>query len=344
MRLDQSIIMGLADLGEVPAFLKDVVRAGVVSTVDTAMIIDDSDYVAVEQGKPRADGTAAPFGPIEERIEQIQAAIAAEGFANGNFHRLVREFGGLLFGMIASAEQQAQVASWHANGTASFGGFLMSDGGGPSIQDWNTAFISDGDMLTLEVDKVWIIEGHRLDYGSVASASTQRLYPSSILLPPQEFAKLKKAPVGAPFLDGSLQLGNVSGKVTVSKSCLLSGGGMAATSMFLAKARPRFVRALMAHVGWLDRNGRIALSSQQRDSAVALEAIAKTCYHALIERKPSLQMALAVKFASNRLLLDLVASGAAAEPSIMRDLMAFTRMEGSSYRCLFEIYSKVKVR
>lgn len=344
MRLDESIIAGLSELGDLPDYLKKVIRAGVVSTLDTQMIIDDNSYAAVEQGKHIPEDMRRPFGPIEERIEQMQATISEEGFYKGNFHALVRDFGGLLFGMIASDTQQAEVASWHQVGGAQFGGFLMADAGGSSIQQWNTVFTSDGEMLALDVDKVWIIEGHRLDYGSVVSASTQKLYPTSILVPPDEFAKLKKTTTGAPFLEGSLQLGNVSGKVTVPKSRMLTGGGLASTSVFLCKVRPRFVRALMAHVQWLDSNGKIALSQQQRESATALGAIATACYHGLVARKSSLPMALAIKFASNRLLLDLVASEAAVDSSIQRDLMAFTRMEGSSYRCLFEIYSKVKAR
>jgi hypothetical protein len=344
MQLDQSIIAGLSELGDVPAYLKHAIKAGVVSTVDTQMIIDASVCHAVAQGKVIESDARTPFGPIEERIEKIQQTIGTEGFYGGNFHALVREFGSLLFGMIASDAQQAEVASWHESGIAQFGGFLMADAGGSSIQQWNTVFVSDGEMLALDVDKVWIIEGHRLNFGSVSAASTQKLYPTSILVPPDEFAKLKKTAIGAPFLDGSLQLGNVSGKVTVPKSRMLTGGGLASTSIFLSKVRPRFVRALMAHVKWLDSNGRIALSPQQRESATALEAIAKTYCHGLVERKPSLPVALAIKFASNRLLLDLVTSEAASDPSIQRDLMAFTRMEGSSYRCLFEIYSKVKIR
>jgi len=344
MRLDQSIIAGLSELGDVPAYLQHVIKAGVVSTVDTQMIIDASDCHAVAQGKAVASDARTPFGPIEERVEKIQRTISAEGFYGGNFHALVREFGSLLFGMIASDAQQAEVASWHETGIAQFGGFLMADAGGSSIQQWNTVFVSDGEMLALDVDKVWIIEGHRLNYGSVSAASTQKLYPTSILVPPDEFGKLKKTAVGAPFLDGSLQLGNVSGKVTVPKSRMLTGGGLASTSIFLSKVRPRFVRALMAHVKWLDANGKISLSPQQRSSATALEALAKAYYHGLVEKKPSLPVALALKFTSNRLLLDLVTTEAASDPSIQRDLMAFTRMEGSSYRCLFEIYSKVKIR
>ena len=343
MQLDQSIIAGLSSLGEVTDYLKRVVRAGVLATIDTQMIIDDSDYLAVEQGKSLPDGARARFGPLEERIERTQAVIAEQGFGNGNFHALVRDFGGLLFGMIVSPEQQAEVASWHENGTAQFGGFLMADAGGSSIQQWNTVFSSDGDMLQLQVDKVWIIEGHRLEYGSVASASAQKLFPTLILIPPEQFAELKKTPNGAPFLDGALQLGNVSGKIAVPKSRMLTGGGLASTSVFLSKARPRFVRALMAHVRWLDASGRIALSPSQREASAALQAIATACYHGLVERKPSLPMAMAIKFASNRLLLDLVATEAAADPGVQRDLLAFSRMEGSSYRCLFEIYSKVKV-
>ena len=49
---------------------------------------------------------------------------------------------------------------------------------------------------------------------------------------------------------------------------------------------------------------------------------------------------LATKFASNELLHRLVADGCVRETADQRDLLAFTKMEGSSYRCLREIYAK----
>ena len=344
MRLEHSIIQGLSELGDVPDYLKSIVRAGVITTVDTQMIIDEDDFHPVEQGKMLPEEAWTTFTPIEESIERAQTTISAEGLSNHHFHSLVRGFGSLLFSLIASPAQQAEVASWHEKGLAEFGGFLMADGGGSSIQQWRTVSVKNGEMFELEVDKVWIIEGHRLDYGSVSSASTQRLFPTSILIPPEQFAQLQKTKVGEPFLDGTLQLGNIRGKATVPQSNLLSNGGLASTSIFLSKVRPRFVRALMAHLQWLDASGKITLESEQRESIRALEEIAKRYYHGLLKRKPSLPMALAIKFAANRILLDLVTTESVQDLSVRRDLMAFTRMEGSSYRCLFEIYSKLKVR
>ena len=344
VRLEQAIIQGLSELGEVPDYLKSLISRGVIATVDTQMIIDEDDFHAVEQGKLLSEDASTPFTPIEESIEQIQGIISAEGLVSGHFHSLVRGFGSLLFGMIASPAQQAEVAAWHESGLAQFGGFLMADGGGSSIQQWKTVFAKNGEMLELEVDKVWIIEGHRLDYGSIASAGSQKLFPTSILVPPQQFGQLQKTKVGEPFLAGTLQLGNVRGKVSVPKSNMLTQGGLASTSIFLSKIRPRFVRALMAHTQWLAASGMMMLNPAQRESIEALEVIAKRYYHDLVKRKPSLPMALAIKFASNQILLDLVASGSAQDRCVRRDLLAFTRMEGSSYRCLFEIYGKLKVR
>jgi len=344
MRLEQALIQGLSELGEVPDYLKSLIHAGVVATVDTQMIVDDDDFHAIELGKPLLENLKTPFTSIEESIEITLSAISAAGLAKNNFHSLIRGFGSLLFGMIASAAQQQEVASWHESGLANFGGFLMADGGGSSIHQWSTVFAQNGETLELDVDKIWIIEGHRLDYGSIASASSQKLFPTSILVPPEQFGQLKKTKVGEPFLDGSLQLGNISGKVVVPKSNILSGGGLASTAVFLSKVRPRFVRALMAHTLWLSASGRILLRPAQIDGIRSLEVIAKRYYHSLVERKPSLPMALAIKFASNRILLDLVATGSVTDRSVGRDLMAFTRMEGSSYRCLLEICGKLKVR
>lgn len=344
MQLQQTIIQGLSGLGEVPEHLKSLISDGVIATVDTQMIIDEDDFHAVEEGKALSQDACIPFTPIEAGIEQIQSTISAEGLVSGHFHSLVRGFGSLLFGMIASPAQQSEVVAWHESGLAQFGGFLMADGGGSSIQQWKTVFTSNGEMLELEVDKVWIIEGHRLDYGSIASAGSQKLFPTSILVPPQQFSQLQKTKLGEPFLGGTLQLGNVRGRVSVPKSSMLTQGGLASTSIFLSKIRPRFVRALMAHTQWLAASDMLMLSPAQRDSIKALEVIAKRYYHNLVSRKPSLPMALAIKFASNQILLDLVASGSARDRGVRRDLMAFTRMEGSSYRCLFEIYGKLKVR
>jgi len=344
MKLEQSIVAGLSEFGEVGDYLKKIIRNGVISTVDTQMIIEDADFTAVEQGKVLSAEKQQPLTEIEQNIEDILADFPDKGLVNNNFHELVSSFGKLLFSYIASDKQIAEVDSWHEQGIAQFGGFLMADGGGPSIDQWNTVFEKEDDMLHINVDKIWIIEGHRLDYGSVSAASTQKLYPSSVLIPPEEFKKLDKTPVGKPFLDGSLQLGNVSGKVSVSKDNQLTGGGLAATSVFLSKVRPRFVRSLMGHIQWLQKNGRANLSEVQLQGVLSLESIAKQYCLSLMERKPSLPLALALKFTSNRILLDLVISGAVKGLMDQRDLMAFTRMEGSSYRCLFEIYSKTKVR
>jgi len=344
VKLEHSISAGLAEFGDVSPYLHSIIRNGVISTVDTQMIIDQDDFYAVEQGKPLDANKQKNLNSIEADIEELLTDFSSKGLVDGNFHTLVSHFGKLLFSFIASPEQQAEVDDWHKQGIAQYGGFLMADAGGPSIEQWNSEFSTDGENLSLNVDKVWIIEGHRLDYGSISAASTQKLYPSSILVPPSEFKNLKRTKVGAPFLDGTLQLGNVSGHVTVPKSNMLTSGGLAATSVFLSKVRPRFVRSLMGHVQWLQDQGRVNLSEEQLAAVKSLESIAKNYCMSLTERKPSLPLALAIKFTSNRILLDLVISGAVKGIMDQRDLMAFTRMEGSSYRCLFEIYSKTKVR
>ena len=51
MKLEQSISTGLAEFGELSSYLHRIIRNGVISTVDTQMIIDNDDFYAVEQGK-----------------------------------------------------------------------------------------------------------------------------------------------------------------------------------------------------------------------------------------------------------------------------------------------------
>jgi hypothetical protein len=56
----------------------------------------------------------------------------------------------------------------------------------------------------------------------------------------------------------------------------------------------------------------------------------------------SVDQVLALKFTSNELLQSLVVKGSVPGLDDQRDLLGFTKMEGSSYRCLFEVYSKFK--
>ena len=49
---------------------------------------------------------------------------------------------------------------------------------------------------------------------------------------------------------------------------------------------------------------------------------------------------LVLKFASNEVILDIVTSASVAGAGDRRDLLGFTKMEGSSYRCLFEVLGK----
>ena len=344
MRLEQSIIEGLASLGTLPESLCCSIATGVVSTVDTQMIIDDAHFHALEQGKVLPTHAQQPLCEAEVEIERLLQRIHAEGFMGGNFHRLVRQFGSILFAMIASDAQQQTAASWHAQGIAHFGGFLMADAGGSSIQQWNTMLTCEDESLKLVVDKVWIIEGHKLDYASIVAATSQKLYPSIVLVPPDAFSTLSRSPVGRPFLDGTLQLGNVQGTVFLEKDAVLGKGSLASTALFLSKIRPRFVRALMGHVQWLASVGKMTPSAMEWEAIQALDVIATNYCHSLVERTPSLPIALALKFSANQVLLGLVASGRVQDADTRRDLMAFSRMEGSSYRCLFELAAKLRAR
>ncbi|WHI49614.1 hypothetical protein P3339_14165 [Microbulbifer sp. MLAF003] len=117
---------------------------------------------------------------------------------------------------------------------------------------------------------------------------------------------------------------------------------MGSVNRFLTLVRPRFVKSLMHFVLWLKDQGEVELSVTDQGHIEYLIYLCNEQTSATIFSMHSVNRVLATKFASNELLLDIVASGKVKNKARQRDLLAFTKMEGSSYRCFFEIYSKAK--
>ncbi|MEO6919885.1 MAG: hypothetical protein ABI171_12865 [Collimonas sp.] len=104
-----------------------------------------------------------------------------------------------------------------------------------------------------------------------------------------------------------------------------------------AHAMTERILELMAHVEWLAAQERIELTTEESaardfiaDATLTMTRFGR--YHG-----DDVQRALALKFAANELLLHLVSSAAVKDFSDQRDLLAFTKMAGSSYRCYHEL-------
>ena len=110
---------------------------------------------------------------------------------------------------------------------------------------------------------------------------------------------------------------------------------------YLTVVRPYFVRALMAHVGWLAETGRVELDADAR-------AVHQFIAHAARSQTDDAHYSfgkvrvLAIKLLSNEFLTALVRNGRVATFDDQRDLLAFSKMEGSSYRCYHELRKSLR--
>ena len=334
----------LDDLVEMPDSFRVLIQSAVLPLVDSTMIIEDKLLAAQKLQPPQVK---QPLESFEQTyiIDQLIDSIKDEGFAD-KFHELIGLFGSINMSLSATKEQIELVEQWVEQGH--FGHFLMTDIGGPTLSNWQSVLtrIPDEDdqeaRLKLKVNKIHGIEAHRLGFAMVVVREEGKPFPITLLLPPEVTNTFQTQVIGKPFLDGNLQLGNVKGEAIVDRSMILTKGGLAAVNRFLTLVRPRFVKSLMHFVIWLNDQGRVELTEAQKQH---VDYLIEVCDCILRETEfsiHSVDRVLALKFASNELLLDLVNRGSVKSIEWQRDLLAFTKMEGSSYRCFFEIYSKKK--
>ncbi len=273
------------------------------------------------------------------QAEAALSKIAEEGLAD-NFKPFMRSFGRIMFSLFFTPQQAERAAKCQEEGFHF--SFLMSDAGGPTLSGWRSVARSEEDGVRLTVDKVWGIEAHREGVAVVASRVPGVFFPAAYLVWPEQYRTLKRIAYGEPFLEGRLQLGNVKGEVRVSRDDRLKIGGPTVFNKYLTIVRPFFVRALMAHVSWLSRTGRLVLGAG--DAAIHTYIAETARAQTRTERYDfeGVQRVLAIKFTSNEFLIDLVRKGAVANFGDQRDLLAFSKMEGSSYHCYHNLRSSLK--
>lgn len=335
------VLTPLERLANLPPAARQLVTAGVLRLADSKMLIEDPLTPFNIASRPQsATETPAAFGR-EDRIERIIEQATGEGLKPA-FHNLMQEFAYTLIDVCGNPSQQALVADWLSRGFV--GSYLMTDAGGPGISDWQTSLREDGGQLHVRVNKLWAIEAHRAEFLLVVARPQRGFLPLTFLLDPARVATLDRAPVGQPFLEGHLQLGNVQGEVPVFPEDILRQGGLAVVNKALTFARPRFVRALMAHLTWLETEGRLLLDETDRSLVQCVVQAADTICTRKSFSRESVDDVLATKYLANELLLKLVVSGCVEQAGDERDLLAFSKMEGSSYRCFLELYSKHKAR
>lgn len=314
------------------------IRASVTGLLDSQIIIEDP----LDPFRPLAPVNvrqALPSPDVHSAIDDVIAAVGREGFAP-HFHSLVGLLGALMIANTASPAQQAAVDGWVEAGNR--GAFLMTDRGGATLDQWRSTVTAEADGHGLRLDKIWAINAETFGFATAMVRKAGSMAPVAYLLSPEQCAALARAPQGPAFLGGTLQLGSVEGFVAASPADVLSGGGPLGVSRFLCQARPRFVLGVMAHVRWLAEEGRIAGDGRELADFVALAALAREIIDENVLTRHSIDEVLALKFAVNETLLSLVRTDPDIGRHDQRDLLAFSKMEGSSYHCLAEIYGRCK--
>lgn len=328
----------LDTLVSVPEGFARMLNESCVRLMDSRMIIEDPMTERRGLREPMVQQELETFDEAAA-IDALVARVRDEGLAP-HFHSIVGLFGSILVNLTGTEEQRASVDRWVADNT--FGAFLMTDAGGAQLDRWHTALRETDDGYALSVDKIWGIEAHRPGFAMVVARQPGRPYPATVMLPPRVTAGLEAAPVGLAYLDGRLQLGNVRGEVSVERSMFMSQGGAGAVNRFLTLVRPRFVKTLMQFVLWLADHDEVTLDDDDRAYVEYLLGVCDRQLALTTFSMHSVDRVRATKFASNELLLSLVTRGRVRSRERERDLLAFTKMEGSSYRCLVEIYGQAR--
>lgn len=319
-----------------PLDLKMILQAALLRLIDSKMIIEDSFEAFTEFPLPKI---SQPLTYIENdaRISEILDKIEREGFGK-YFYELTSQLGLIMLQFCASKMQKQHVNSWGMQGYK--GVFLMTDKGGPYLASWISECVEIDGKLQLNIQKLWGIAANQAQFCIVNVRKGTMMAPLAFLLGPEKYQALKKYPIGVTFLDQQVQLGNVEGSVIVDTDEQLSASGISGISRFLSLARPRFVLSVLAHLRWLIKNNRLLLDKRDENLIEYLQFFAEKIIARKAFDRYSIDEVLSLKLLNNEVLLDFVVRGLVPVLSDQRDLLALAKMEGSSYRCLYEIYMK----
>ena len=321
-----------------PIAFEKIISDGVFNLLDSEILIEDNFSIKPPLVQPKV-GQALPKFEQTYVIDELTQQVKLTGFGP-QFHQIIGLFGSIMLQMTATETQQKQVDEWLKQGH--FGHFLMTDSGGPTLNHWQTYLDTTDAQWQLTINKKWGIEAHNLGFLMLVVRQPNKPFPLTFLIPPEQAKTLTQTKVGSGYLDNAVQLGNVKGKLNISPSQQLKLGGLSSVNKFLTLVRPRFVKALMNHLLWLADNQRLTLDPQLNEHINYIQDVANSCLAQKEFSIHSVDQVLALKFASNELLFNTVSQGKVASFEDQRDLLGFTKMEGSSYRCFLEIYSKQK--
>lgn len=319
----------------IPEKLIYIIYQSLIRLIDSKIIIEDPLIPLSDLPESKVERTL-PVIDNDEFIASLIKKIRYEGFGM-NFHQLTAQLGAIMIQFCGNEQQQKDALAWGQ------GVFLMTDKGGSNLNSWLSECIQEkDDLFRLKINKIWAIEAHKSKFCIVNVKKKSMMAPLAFFISPNKYKTLNKFPIGPKFLDNSVQLGNVEGSVILTKNDQLSSGGIVGVNRFLALARPRFVLSVMAHLQWLIEKDRVYINKDYYQVIESINLIASKIISKNIFNRYSIEEVLALKLASNEILLDLVLNNAVPSIFDQRDLLALGKMEGSSYRCMHELYMKTK--
>jgi hypothetical protein len=339
-KASKRLISLLEPYGNIDKNLYDIINRGSIRTLEAKMIIENS-YCSDRAFPTKTTKKKLITLSQSDLLESTLNNIRSNGLGP-HFRELMQILGKVMLLIAGDDAQKQKIAQWNQQGLV--GAFLVTDKGGPSISQWLSEATFDdrnSGAVNLSVNKVHGIDGHIMDFGIVSFRNRKSFAPAMLLIPPQQCQTLSRTPIGEAFLDGHVQLGNVKGDMVVDQSNHLRLGGMSAVNQYFAINRPRFIRALLAHIQWLCSQDRAKPDDTLCKAINQLDIITKKLTDREYYTGTSVDEVLAAKFASNEILLELVTSNSIPNEKDQRDLLGFSKMEGSSYRCYFEIMSKL---
>jgi hypothetical protein len=324
--------------GTVRNELGSIIQRGCVRILDAKMIVEGGFSLTVDE-RQLSDPIKYPVVRLHQTslIEEILGQIRKDGFGQ-HIIQLTGIFGSVMLLLTGTEKQQKDAQNWTEGGY--IGCFLMTDAGGANLHEWRSEVIVDGDKRKLIIDKIHSMAADRSGFALVVVRKGTSFVPVTFLIDPMTCKRLEASPIGDAWLDGNLQLGNVRGEVFLNGEDQLKLGGLNGVNQFLTFCRPRLIRAIIAHLYWLADNQRVFFSELHLNALRNVEDLALAYTNRDYFTRDTVSEVLALKFVCNEFLLDIVCSESVQNIHDQRDILGFTKMEGSSYRCFNEIYRK----
>lgn len=336
--LSAPALNALARHTAVPDAVRQLMAASGARLTDSAMVIEEQ-FLPFQDAPESRVRTPLPTPDVLHGVRALIEEVRHTGFGP-HAAQFFGMLGAVMIELSGSAEQQALVRDWVGQGLTAC--FAMTDRGGPLASQWHSV-LTTGDTPRLTVDKIWSMNAHRADFGIMIVRQGKSMVMAPALLSPDQFAQAQTSQSGPAFLDGHLPLGDV--KLTIedaSATSLMNKGGPIASKVFLTLARPFLIQALVNHAFWLEAQGRLRFDETARACVDFLSQAARNQSALGHFDRFSEDQAMALKWIANETWLHLVIRGLVPGQGDARDLIGFSKMEGSSYRCFFEIYQRNK--